>query len=233
VLAGLVAACNIGGSDPPSRAAQDSAGLVASALNAIATAPGVHYSLSIAVAGNGGIDSEGDIDFEGARFSGTADGGAPGAPMLPFGGPTHGALILADGLFVKTEGGPWERQPDETAFFHPLIDRTGLSKAFATAFGASQIDPAVRVAPCGAETCQVVGLAPTRAALAGLWTFVFADRASELPPDLAPMTLDLYTDQSGFPVRMETRITAGPTVTTVTLQLARLAPPPMIAPPIP
>ena len=130
--------------------------------------------------------------------------------------------------------GPWERQPDDTAFFHPLIDRTGLSKALATAFGAAQIDPAVRSAPCGAEACQVVGLAlPPAASLAGLSTFLFADRASELPPDLAPPADHLFLDPSGFPVRMETQITAGPTVTTVTLQLARLAPPPMIAPPIP
>ena len=153
--------------------------------------------------------------------------------MLMFGGPTHGALILADGLFVKTEGGPWERQPDETAFFHPLIDRTGLSKALAAAFGASQIDPVVRVAPCGAETCQVIGLVPPPVALNGLSSFVFGDGASEMPPDLAPVPIDLFLDRSGFPVRMETRITAGTTVTTVTLQLARLAPPPMIAPPIP
>ena len=207
--------------------------MVASALNAIATAPGVRYSLSIDSGLNGGIDSKGEIDFEGGRFSGTADGGAAGASMLLSGGPTHGAVILADGLFVKTEEGPWERQPDETPFFHPLIDRTGLSKALATSFGASQIDPAVRVAPCGAETCQVVGLGLPQGALVGLASFVFAERASEPPPDLAPVTLDLYMDPSGFPVRMETRITAGPTVTTVTLQLARLDPPPLIAPPIP
>jgi hypothetical protein len=32
---------------------------------------------------------------------------------------------------------------------------------------------------------------------------------------------------------METRVKAGATVTAVTLELARLAPPPMIVPPIP
>ena len=75
---------------------------------------------------------------------------------------------------------------------------------------------------CGAEACRVVGLALPRAALGGLSAFVFADRASDLPPDLAPVTLDLFLDPSGFPVRMETRIAAGPTVTDVVLQLARL-----------
>ena len=62
---------------------------------------------------------------------------------------------------------------------------------------------------------------------------MFGDRASQMPPDLAPVPIDLYLDGSGFPVQMETRITAGTTVTAVALQLARLAPPPVIAPPIP
>jgi hypothetical protein len=209
------------------------------AAQAIGTAPGVSYSLSIASdfgdagGGIGGIDSEGHIDFEGRRFSGTADGGAAGGTMLMFGGPTHGALIIANGSFVKTEAGPWERQPDQATMLDPFLDRAGLSRAIAAAFAVSRIDPEIRAAPCGAETCRVVGLVLPPAALAGLSTFAFGDRASELPPDLAATEVDLSLDSSGFPVRMEARIKAGTTVTTVRLQLARLDPPPVIALPIP
>lgn len=238
VLVGLlVGACGFGG--PEASAAQDPRDLALTAAQAIATAPGVAYSLSISTnfgggGGRGGIDSEGKIDFETRRFSGTADGGAGGGFMLMFGGPTHGAVIIADGLFVKTEAGPWEAQPPAQAtMLDPFIDRTGLSRAVATAFAASRIDPAVRAAPCGAETCQVIGMVLPPVALDGLSSFAFGDGASELPPDLAPVTVDLYLDPSGFPVRMETRVTAGTTFTTVTLQLARLDPAPAITPPIP
>jgi hypothetical protein len=218
-------------SAPEARAAGD---LAVSAAAAVSVAPGVRYSLSIVtVPPLGGIDSDGVIDFESGRFSGTADAGVAGGTMLMFGGPTHGALILADGLFVQTEAGPWERQPDQDTALDRMIDRAGLSQALARAFAASPIDPAVREAPCGGETCQVVGLAPPPAALRSLAMYLFGDSVSEMPRDLAPTAVDLYLDASGFPVRMETRLKAGTTVTTVTLQLTRLDPAPVIAPPIP
>jgi len=230
-------ACACGASGPEASRVQDPKALALSAAGAIGTAPGVAYSVSISTAFNdggrrGGIESKGKIDFETGRFSGTADGG--GGFMLLFGGPSNGAVVIADGLFVKTEAGPWERQPpDQATRLAPFMDRAGLSKALATAFAASQIDPAIRAAPCGAETCQVVGLLVPPPALVGLASYAFGAGAMELPPDLGPVAVDLYLNGSGFPVRMETRLTAGPAVTTVTLQLARLDPAPAIAPPIP
>ena len=144
VLVGLaVQACAFGTAESPQ--ARDPRALADSAARAIATAPGVHYSLSIATAPDqGGLGSEGDIAFDGRRFSGTADGG-PGGWMLFFGGPASGALVVADGLFVRTENGPWEPQPprvEQAAFLDKLMDRTGLSEAIASTFKASQIDPA-------------------------------------------------------------------------------------------
>jgi hypothetical protein len=238
VLVGLlVGACGFGG--PEASQSRDPRGLALAAAQAIATAPGVAYSLSISTnfgggGGRGGTDSEGLIDFETRRFSGTADAGAPGGFMLLFGGPTHGAVIIADRVFVKTEAGPWEAQPPaQSTMLDPFIDRAGLSRAVATAFAASRINPDVRAAPCGTETCRVVGLVLPPAALVGLSSYAFGDFAQELPPDLGPVAVDLYLDGSGFPVRMETRLTAGSAVTTVTLRLARLDPAPAIAPPIP
>ena len=232
LVAALAGGCGRG--EPSVPVAREAGDLAVSAAAAVAAAPGVRFSVSIVtVPPMGGIDSDGVIDFEKRRFSGTANGGVAGGSMLMFGGPTRGALIVADGLFVQTEAGPWERQPDQATFLDRLIDRAGLSQALARAFMASPIDPAVREAPCAAETCQVVGLAPPPAALRALAIYLFGDNISEMPPDMAPTAVDLYLDPSGFPVRMETRLKAGTTVTTVTLLLARLDPAPAIAPPIP
>jgi len=223
---------------PDASQVQDPKTLAVSAAQAIARAPGVRYSVSISTnfgggAGRGGIASNGIIDFETRRFSGTADAGPVGGFMLLFGGPSHGAVIIADGLFVQTEGGPWERQPPApTTMLDPFLDRAGLSTAVATAFAASRFDPALRTAPCGAETCRVVGLILPPAALLSLAAYATGGNIQELPPDLGPVAVDLSLDGSGFPVRMETRLTAGPAVTTVTLQLARLDPAPAVAPPI-
>ena len=236
VLVGLlVAGCGFG--SPETSQVQDPKTLAVTAAQAIATAPGIGYSMSLSTnfgdgGGRGGIASNGLIDFEMRRFSGTADAGPAGGFMLLFGGPTRGAVIIADGLFVQTEGGPWEAQPPaQTTMLDPFLDRAGLSMVVATAFAASRFDPTVRTAPCGAETCRVVGLVLPPAALLGLSAYASGGNPQELPPDLGPVVVDLYLDGSGFPVRMETRLTAGPAVTTVTLQLARLDQAPAIAPP--
>lgn len=237
LIVGLLAgACGFGG--PAASEAEDSKTLAISAAQAIAIAPGIGYTLSISTnfgdgGGRGGIASNGLIDFETRRFSGTADAGAAGGFMLLFGGPTRGAVIIADGLFVQTERGPWEAQPPaRTTMLDPFLDRAGLSRVVATAFAASRIDPAVRTAPCGAEMCRVIGLVLPPAALVSLSAYATGGNFQELPRDLGPVAVDLYLDGSGFPVRMQTRLTAGPAVTTVSLLLSRLDPAPAIAPPI-
>lgn len=210
--------------------------LAASAAEAIATAPGVGYALSIAAHypdGTMGIDTEGAIDFERHRFSGSARGSAGSPTMLFFGGPNSGALIIAEGLFVRTETGPWERQPDQATPLDPFLDRAGLSKAIASAFTASEVDPVIRVAPCGATTCQVIGITLPPTVLARLSFAIFGDRVSELPPDLVPPHMELSVDATGFPVLLETRVSAGTTTTSITLRLTRLDIAPVIAPPIP
>ena len=235
VLLGLIVGAFAFGS-PAQLKTREPTSLVAAAAEAIATAPGVGYSLSMAARypdGTMGIDSEGAIDFEGRRFSGSAHGGAGPLPMLFFGGPNSGALIIADGLFVRTETGPWERQPDQVTPIDPFLDRALLSRAIASAFAKSEIDPEIRVAPCGQTTCQVVGMTLPPAVLARLASAIFGDRVSELPPDLVPPHGDLFVDGTGFPVLFETQVSAGTTTTPITLRLTRLDPHPTIAPPIP
>jgi hypothetical protein len=234
-LLGLIVGAFAFGS-PAQLKTREPTSLVAAAAEAIATAPGVGYSLSMAARypdGTMGIDSEGAIDFEGRRFSGSAHGGAGPLPMLFFGGPNSGALIIADGLFVRTETGPWERQPDQGTPIDPFLDRALLSRAIASAFAKSEIDPEIRVAPCGQTTCQVVGMTLPPAVLARLASAIFGDRVSELPPDLVPPHGDLFVDGTGFPVLFETQVSAGTTTTPITLRLTRLDPAPTIAPPIP
>jgi hypothetical protein len=208
--------------------------LAASAVTAITTAPGVHYALTVVVtSGNqtSSLDSSGDIDLTGHRFSGLADGG--GGSMLLFGGPSSGAAIVADGLYVRTGAGSWERIADPSSPLDRLIDPVGLSGALTRWMTSSQIDPTVRGAPCGTDRCQIVRLSVPAAALSELEGYVVGPNAAQLPPDLAPVSVDLYIDPSGFPVRMETTVAAGETTTAVTLQLSRLDPASTITPPIP
>jgi hypothetical protein len=208
--------------------------LAASSAKAIAMAPGIHYALTVAV--DFGIDIEhldasGDIDLERHRFSGHADGA--GGSMLIFGGPTSGAVVVADGLFVQTGAGSWEHIADPSSPLDRLIDPAGLSGALTHWITSSQIDPTVRGASCGTERCQIIRLSVPASALADLEGDVFGPGVASLPPDLSPVSVDLYIDPSGFPVRMETMVAAGETTTAVTLQLSRLDPAPSIAPPIP
>jgi hypothetical protein len=234
VLALIVGAFAFG--SPPELKTKEPTSLAATAAEAIANAPGVGYSLSIASRspdGTLGIDSEGTIDFQGRRFSGSARSSEGSPTMLFFGGPDSGALIIADGLFVRTEAGPWERQPDQATPLDPFLDRARLSKAISSAFSKSEIDPAIRVAPCGTATCQVIGMTLPTGVLAKLVFEIFGDRASVSAPDLVPPHLDLTVDGTGFPVLLETRVSAGTTTTSIKLRLNRLDPAPAIAPPIP
>jgi hypothetical protein len=209
--------------------------VAASAAQALATTPGIHYTLKASVDyGNpviGHLDSSGDIDFDHHRFSGIADG--EGGPMLLFGGPSSGAVIVADGLYVRSGADAWEHAADPKSPLDNLTDPAMLSDALARWVAASKVDPTIRTAPCGTQRCQIVRLAVPKAALAGLLAYVTGQETTTLPDDLAPMSVDLAIDASGFPVRMETKVTAGDTTTTVTLVLTRLDPAPTITAPMP
>lgn len=247
VVAGLVGALAVGGYlhlPKESHLPTEPAGLASTAVQAIATTPGVHYALTIATefpdGTLGGLDSSGEIDLQEGRFSGTADGGGA-AGMLLFGGPSSGAVVIADGVFVQTEAGPWERQPAASASttsaqLERLIDPVGVSEAIKRVLDASVIDPTVRLVPCGTTTCQVVRFTPSSPAIVGFGTYLSGEAGSiqSLPADLQPIVVDLFVDTStGFPVRMETRLVAGDTTTIVALDLTRLEPAPSITPPIP
>jgi len=214
--------------------AQSPAELAASSVQALATTPGIRYALTVAVdLGNDTmhLDSSGEIDLERHRFSGIADGA--GGPMLLFGGPSSGAVVVADGLYVRTGAGPWEHVADPSSAPDRLIDPDGLSGAIARWMASSQIDPTSRGAPCGTQRCQIVRFSVPAIALSELAGFVFGQGATLLPTDLAPISVDLYIDPSGFPVRVEAQVTAGETTTAVILQLTRVDPAPTITPPIP
>ena len=235
IAVGLIAGGLVMGT-PAELKTKEPGSVAAAAAEAIATAPGVRYELSISARypdGTLGIDSEGAIDFETRRFSGSARNSAGSQSMLFFGGPDSGSMIIANGLFVRTGTGPWERQPDQATPLDAFLDRAALSRAVASAFAESEVDHAIHVAPCGSETCQVIGMTVRPTILARLALAIFGDRLSGPAPDLVPTPMDLYVDGSGFPVLLETRLTAGTTVTSVTLRLTRVEPAPAIEPPIP
>jgi hypothetical protein len=201
----------------------------------IAAAPGVSYRLSIETdypEGVLGFDSSGQIDLRSHRFKGDAGSGR-GPDMLLFGGPRSGSAIMADDLFIKTEDGPWEAVPSENAAqLKPFLDPATLSRAFATAIDAARIDPAVRTTPCGASTCQIVGLTIPARATNDLTALMFGDAAQPAASDLQPIEADLWLDpETGFPAHLGTRLVAGATTTTVVLDLERLDPPPTILAP--
>ena len=213
------------------------ADIATSVAQAIATAPGVRYSLVIATHYEDGtlrLDASGEIDFQGGRFSGTADGGGGGAMMQLFGGPSNGAVVIADGLFVQTDGGPWVKVDGQGTALDKLLDPAALSNAIKGAIDASEIDPVDRSGRCGSATCRIVRLSIPAGALIDVEEALLESGHQPPPPDLGPTTVDLFVDpSSGFPARMTTQIVAGTTTTVVTLDLTRLDPAPTISAPIP
>jgi hypothetical protein len=206
------------------------------APGALAEAPGLAYQLSVEVNEAGGLQglaSSGLIDLQAKRFSGTADGGRA-ASMLMFGGPTRGSVVLADGLFVQTEGGPWEAVPIENATqLQAFTDPDAIGRAVAAAIEGAEIDPGIRTESCGSAACQVVNLiVPPQAASA----FIGELLGQEVPPpgDLLPIEAELWLDpETGFPTHVVVQGLAGGTTTRIDLDLERLDPQPAIAPPIP
>jgi hypothetical protein len=210
------------------------ADLLSRAVDAVRSAPGLEYTVAITTneaGGGGGLRSTGRIDFQHGRFSGAADPGTA-SYMLLFGGPQSGGAVVADGLFVQSEGGPWERIPDPRSPLDKLTDPVGLATAIQAWIASSGVDTAVRFAPCGTQTCQLARLTVPPRALFDLAGYVIETTGTP-PPDLGPFDVDLLVDPSGFPVRMETRVTAGATTTVIALDLVRLDPAPSITAPIP
>jgi hypothetical protein len=182
---------------------------------------------------NEGLRSVGQIDLVEDRFAGTADAGPGGQSMLMFGGPSSGAVVKAGGMFVQTEGGPWVRS-EANPQFDALTNRAVVSQAFVTALGPSEVDPAIRTAPCGTMTCRLIAVTMPRAALFALERAVFGDAIGEPPADLGPVVVQALIDPtSGFLIGLETQTTAGTTTIHITLGLTRLDPAPAISPPIP
>ena len=191
LLVGILgAALALGVFSSPSEPTRSSAELVQMAPDAIAGAPGLGYRLSIETneAGGGqGLASSGEIDLRGNRFAGSADPGGA-ASMLLFGGPDRGSVVLADGLFVQADGGPWEAVPIENATpLRPFVDPSALSTAVAGALGQAQVDPELRTESCGARTCQVVSLLFPPRVTSDLVAFVSGESggatAGRSPPD--------------------------------------------------
>jgi hypothetical protein len=237
LLVGILGAIALGVFSTPSEPPRSSAELVQTAPEAIAGAPGLGYQLSIETneAGGGqGLASTGEIDLHGSRFAGSADPGGA-ASMLLFGGPDRGSVVLADGLFVQAEGGPWEAVPIENATpLRPFVDSSALSTAVAGALGQAQIDPEVRTEACGAATCHVVSLIFPPRVTSDLAAFVSGSEAEQPPADLRPIEADLWFDsETEFPVRLAAQALAGPTTTRLVLDLERLDPPPSIDAPVP
>jgi hypothetical protein len=152
--------------------------------------------------------------------------------MLLFGGPQSGGAVVADGLFVQSEGGPWERVPNPRSPLDKLTDPVGLATAIQAWIASSRVDTAVRFAPCGTQICQVVRLTVPPRAIFDLARYVMGTMGTP-PPDLGPFDVDLSVDSSGFPVHVAAQVTAGATTTAVTLDLVRLDAAPSITPPIP
>jgi len=216
---------------------KSSAELVRMTPDAIAAAPGLGYRLSIETTEAGGaqgLASSGQLDLRENRFAGSADRGSA-ASMLLFGGPDRGSVVLADGLFVQTEGGPWEAVPIENATpLRPFVDPAALSAAVAHALEQAQIDPAVRTESCGDGTCHVVSLLLPPQVTSDLAGLVSGGQAEPPPADLHPIEAELWFDpETGFPVRLAAQALAGPTTTRLVLDLERLDPPPPIDAPVP
>ena len=232
----LIGALVVGGffdSPAPTRSPAELAELTPTAL---AEAPGLGYDLTIEVGEAGalmGLNSSGLIDLQAGRFSGSADRGQAQG-MLLFGGPDSGSVVLADGLFIQTDDGPWEAVPPANAMqLRAFLDPAAVATVARLAIEGSEIDPATRTTPCGSQACQVVSLTlPTQAI--GLVAGQMLGQRQPAPIDLLPVKAELWLDQdTGFPRRVAVDATAGGTATKIVLELERLEPPPVITPPVP
>jgi hypothetical protein len=240
LLAVIVVALVVGGffAQPSSPTTTgDPAELVRMAPAALAEAPGLAYQLSVESNEGGGLmglKSSGQIDLHSQRFVGSADPGRA-ASMLLFGGPNRGSVVLADGLFVQADGGPWEAMPAENAGpLRHFVDPTALANAVGVAIEGAQIDPTVETRPCEDSTCQVVKVLFAPQVASNLVARLSDQPAEPPPPDLLPMAGELWLDpESGFPSHLVIDATAGGTATKVVLDLERLDPPPAIVPPAP
>ena len=233
----VVGTLTLGGFFNPSDVGRSSADIVRMAPDAVATAPGVRYQLSIeaqAVGGIQGFDVSGLIDLRAGRFAGDADSGR-GAVMLLFGGPRAGSLVLADGLFIHTEDGPWEAVPIENAAeLRPFVDPATLARAMSRAIDLARLDPVVRTIPCAIGMCQVVGLQLPATILGDLTALLLGGDGQPPPKNMQPIVAELWLDsETGFPAHLEARVVAGTTTTRVVLDLERLDPPPLIDAPVP
>ena len=153
--------------------------------------------------------------------------------MSLFGGPSSGGVIVADGLFVQTEGQPWVRVPDGNPQLQAFLDPVRLSRAMQAVLDSSAVDPAIRSKPCGNETCRVITLSAPPNVLFDAEASLLGFSGQSPPADFGPTTIELLIDPSGFPIRMDTTLIAGSTSTPIGLELARLDPVPTISPPIP
>ena len=154
--------------------------------------------------------------------------------MLLFGGPTNGAVVKADGLYVQTEGDPWVAVPEASSRLDAFMQPVRLSDAFVAALDASTIDPEIRSAKCGKATCRLVTMTLPPAALSALEIALLGDGVSAPPADLGPMVVELLIDpDTGFLTSLDMHTNAGTTPIYVTLGLTRLDTAPTISPPIP
>ena len=232
VLVGIFA---VGGFFTPSDVGRPPAEILQMAPDAIANAPGVRFRLSIESEEAGGLQGQnvtGLIDLRAGRFAGDADGGRGGS-MLFFGGPDSGSLVLTDRLFIQTEDGPWEAVPvEDAARLRPFLDPALLSQALSRAIEVGHIDPAVRTADCAIGTCLVVGLVLPPMVTTDLTALMIDGNGQPPPNDLRPIEAGLWLDpETGFPVHLDVGVLAGPTKTTIALDLERLDPPPLIVAP--
>lgn len=226
----------IGALSRPRPTTLPAADIVAMAPTAISSAPGARFSLSIAAAPPEGVGLvvDGHVDLEKRRFSGTAHGVAPGQGMLLFGGPANGAAVIADGVFVRTEDGAFERQADETAAqpLERVIDGQILAGAIREFLDGSMIDPSTELVDCPGTTCQVVRFNASPKAVFGLFERILGQDMGDPPADLDVTRVQATVDQAtGFPVLVESTVQAGETTISITARLERLEPAPSITEP--
>jgi hypothetical protein len=232
VLVGILA---VGGFFTPSDAGRPPAEILGMAPDAVATAPGVRFRLSMESEEPGGIQGQnvsGLIDLQAGRFAGDADSGRA-ALMLLFGGPQRGSLVLTDGLFIRSDGGPWEAVPvEDAARLRPFLDPAKLAQALQRSIDLARIDPTVRATECAIGSCLVVGLELPPMITTDLTALMIGEPGQPPPNDLRPIAAELWLDpETGFPVRLAVRIVAGAATTNLVLDLERLDPPPPIVAP--
>ena len=142
--------------------------------------------------------------------------------------------MIADGLFLHDQSDVWKRIPDGRVPTDWVFDAGGRAHALENALAKATVGSALRTAPCGTTTCQVIEVTLPASAMSDFRATLTGMSSDPLPADVGSVSGELFVDLSkGYLRRVDAAFTAGDTTWLITVSLETLSQAPEIVAPIP